>query len=159
MKKSRFSEEQIIGFLKEAEAGMPIKELGRKGGFSDFIRQLSITRCIGMHLIRLQLGIGENLRKSIWNNFDAFLFGEFGIQSRIRERAGGQAYDGKSWGRHQHHGNARLLDAFQDAADVFLHFLCYVLLEEVVAADFQITSLGLVSASWAGVEVEPVSFP
>jgi len=35
MKKSRFSDEQIIGFLKQAEAGMPIKELCRKGGFSD----------------------------------------------------------------------------------------------------------------------------
>lgn len=35
MKKSRFSEEQIIGFLKQAEAGMPIKELCRKSGFSD----------------------------------------------------------------------------------------------------------------------------
>ena len=35
MKKSRFSEEQIIGFLKQAEAGVPIKELCRKGGFSD----------------------------------------------------------------------------------------------------------------------------
>ena len=31
----RFTEEQIIGFLKQAEAGTPIKELCRKHGFSD----------------------------------------------------------------------------------------------------------------------------
>ena len=35
MKKSRYSEEQMIGFLKQADAGMPVKELCRKGGFSD----------------------------------------------------------------------------------------------------------------------------
>ena len=35
MKKSRFTEEQIIGFLRQAEAGMAVKELCRKGGFSD----------------------------------------------------------------------------------------------------------------------------
>ena len=35
MKKSRYSEEQIIGFLKQADAGVPIKDLCRKGGFSD----------------------------------------------------------------------------------------------------------------------------
>jgi putative transposase len=35
MKTSRYSEEQIIGFLKQADGGMPIKELCRKGGFSD----------------------------------------------------------------------------------------------------------------------------
>ena len=35
MKKSRITEEQIISFLKQAQAGMPIKELCRKDGFSD----------------------------------------------------------------------------------------------------------------------------
>ena len=35
MKKKRFTEQQIIGFLKEAEAGVPVKELCRKHGFSD----------------------------------------------------------------------------------------------------------------------------
>ena len=33
--KTRFTEEQIIGFLKQAAAGAPIKELCRKHGFSD----------------------------------------------------------------------------------------------------------------------------
>ncbi len=35
MKKKRFTEQQIIGFLKEAEAGVRVKELCRKHGFSD----------------------------------------------------------------------------------------------------------------------------
>jgi putative transposase len=35
MKKSRFTDEQIIGFIRQAEAGMAVKELCRKGGFSD----------------------------------------------------------------------------------------------------------------------------
>ena len=33
--KKRFSEEQIIGFLREAEAGMGVKDLCRKHGFSE----------------------------------------------------------------------------------------------------------------------------
>lgn len=35
MRKSKYSEEQIIGFLKQAEAGMAVAEICRKGGFSD----------------------------------------------------------------------------------------------------------------------------
>ena len=33
--KKRFTEEQIIGFLREADAGMAIKELCRRHGFSE----------------------------------------------------------------------------------------------------------------------------
>ena len=35
MKKKRFTEQQIIGFLTEAQAGVAVKELCRKHGFSD----------------------------------------------------------------------------------------------------------------------------
>jgi len=33
--KKRFTEEQIIGFLREAEAGLPVKGLFRRHGFSE----------------------------------------------------------------------------------------------------------------------------
>jgi len=33
--KKRFTEEQIIGFPREAEAGLPVKELCRRHGFSE----------------------------------------------------------------------------------------------------------------------------
>ena len=35
MKKARFTETQIIGILKEADAGIPVKEICRNHGISD----------------------------------------------------------------------------------------------------------------------------
>jgi len=35
MKKSRFSETQIVAILNEADAGMPVKDICRKHGISD----------------------------------------------------------------------------------------------------------------------------
>ena len=35
MKRKRYSEEQIIGILKEAESGIPVADLCRKHGMSD----------------------------------------------------------------------------------------------------------------------------
>jgi len=35
MKKTKYTEEQIIGILREADAGIPVAELCRKYGFSD----------------------------------------------------------------------------------------------------------------------------
>ncbi len=34
MMKKRFTEAQIVGFLREADAGIPVKDLCRKHGFS-----------------------------------------------------------------------------------------------------------------------------
>ena len=35
MRRSRFTEQQIIGFLKQAESGLPVKNVCRQGGFRD----------------------------------------------------------------------------------------------------------------------------
>ncbi|OJY87644.1 MAG: transposase [Lysobacterales bacterium 63-13] len=48
--KKRYTDEQIIGFLKQAEAGAPIKELCRKHGFSDASFYLWRRRFGGMNI-------------------------------------------------------------------------------------------------------------
>ena len=63
MRTSKYSEEQIIGFLRQAEVGMPIKELGRKHGFSDASfykwRATQTARTALQLPARRQIGDGE----------------------------------------------------------------------------------------------------
>lgn len=63
--KKRFSEEQIIGFLKEVDAGIPVKELCRKHGFSEGSYYLWRSKFGGMSVPeakRLKELEGENTR-------------------------------------------------------------------------------------------------
>jgi putative transposase len=46
--KKRFSEEQIIGFLQEAETGLPVKALCRRHGFSEASYYLWRSKLGGM---------------------------------------------------------------------------------------------------------------
>ena len=63
--KKRFTEEQIIGFLKEADRGLPVKELCRKHGFSDASFYLWRSKFGGMEVSdakRLKTLESENAR-------------------------------------------------------------------------------------------------
>ena len=65
MKRSRFSEEQIIAILKEQEAGVPVSELCRKHGVSDGSIYKWKARFGGMDLSeakRLRALEGENAK-------------------------------------------------------------------------------------------------
>jgi putative transposase len=48
--KKRFSEEQIIGFLREGDRGIPVKELCRKHGFSEASYYLWRSKFGGMEV-------------------------------------------------------------------------------------------------------------
>jgi putative transposase len=48
--KKRFTEEQIIGFLREVEAGIPVKDMCRKHGFSEASYYLWRSKFGGMNV-------------------------------------------------------------------------------------------------------------
>ena len=48
--KKRFSEAQIIGFLREVEAGLPVKEFCRRHGFSEASYYLWRSKFGGMNV-------------------------------------------------------------------------------------------------------------
>ena len=48
--KKRFTEEQIIGFLREAQAGLPVAELCRRYGFSEASYYLWRSKFGGMSI-------------------------------------------------------------------------------------------------------------
>ena len=63
--KKRYTEEQIIGFLKEAESGVPVKEVCRKHGFSDGSFYTWRSKYVGMDVSeakRLKALEDENAR-------------------------------------------------------------------------------------------------
>ncbi len=79
--KKRYSEEQIIGFLKEAEAGVPIKELCRRHGFSEASYYLWRSKFGGMEVSgakRLKALESENARLKK-------LLAEFLLENEVRK--------------------------------------------------------------------------
>lgn len=63
--KKRYTEEQIIGFLKEADGGVPLKDLCRRHGFSEASYYLWRSKFGGMEVSdakRLKALETENVR-------------------------------------------------------------------------------------------------
>ena len=53
MKKRNYSEEQIFGFIKQVEAGMPVDELCKKHGFPDVSFYMRLMRVLSFQVIEL----------------------------------------------------------------------------------------------------------
>ena len=63
MKRSRFSEEQIIGILKEHQAGLGAKELCRKHGISDATFYKWRSKYGGMEVVSTRLSPPARFRR------------------------------------------------------------------------------------------------
>ena len=64
MKKRRFTEQQIIGLLKEAEAGIAVKDLCRKHGFSDAAFYRWRSKFGGMQVVPLRCKVSARKGRS-----------------------------------------------------------------------------------------------
>jgi putative transposase len=65
MKKSRFSETQIVSILKEADAGLPVKNVCRKHGISDATYYKWKSKYGGMEAADLKARKGTGSRKCL----------------------------------------------------------------------------------------------
>ena len=61
--KQRFSEAQIIGFLRESEAGLPVKDLCRRHGFSEASYYLWRNKFGGMDRLGRETPEGADCRE------------------------------------------------------------------------------------------------
>lgn len=90
MRRSRFSEDQIIGTLKEAEAGVPVLELCRKHGFSEHSYYRWKKKYGGM-----EVGDARRLRGVLPSPNRAFLVesttGDIRVRAKARFSAGSGA--------------------------------------------------------------------
>ncbi len=66
--KKRFAEEQIIQILKEAEVGLPIKELCRKHNISDITFYTWRKQYGGLDVSEAQRRTGKAKLKSCWQS-------------------------------------------------------------------------------------------
>jgi putative transposase len=68
MKKQRFSDEPIIGFLKQAESGAPVKEVCRANGFGSASFYKCCGRFGGIDASDARRSIARHIELSIWRD-------------------------------------------------------------------------------------------